>query len=317
MGRNKQRPKGYAPYLEFDLRRDKEGGDVLVPSVFGGLLSARTRHECLILIHGFNNTDSEAAEAYFGFRNRETQIFGPSDPFTWENRFGDTFWPGDADWWSFFDKLDFLIYPKAVHTTLPAANALATLLWQMPNLERIDLIAHSLGCRVVLEALLLLRNRPLPAIRRIVLMAAAVPSEMLERGGRFYDLLAELVAAGTTIHVLHSRQDIVLHYAFPPGQLLAGASEASVRALGRDGPTPFMPGSPGMLTEKEIPGAGHGDYWGPSNTDASRMATEEAGRFLALGDIGRQVGVERVIGFSLTGPDPREIGTSRELSEIG
>ena len=269
------------------------------------------------MVHGFNNTDSDAAEAYFGFRARQKEIFGTRDLAGFDRRFGDTFWPGDADWWSFFDKADFLIYPGAVHNAVNAAKELAELLWRMPNLETVDFIGHSLGCRVALETLLFLRTRTLPIIGRVVLMAAAVPSEMLERNGKFYGLLTELAAEGTNIRVLHSKQDTVLHYAFPPGQSLAGAREASDRALGRFGPSPWMPGFHSTLSEREIAGAAHGDYWGPSKTPPSLVATEDAGRFLSLGDIGRDVGVARDLGVTAVSQSPRDLGVARELGELG
>jgi pimeloyl-ACP methyl ester carboxylesterase len=316
MGRNKRRPDGYAPLLQFYLRAKPEGGKLLVPGDLEGLLDARARRECLVLIHGFNNTDSEAADAYLGFRARQKEIFGAPDTAWFDRRFGDTYWPGDAEWWSFFDKVDFLIYPSAVHTAVRAAQELANLLWQMPNLERVDFIGHSLGCRVALETLLLLRTRTLPLIGRIVLMAAAVPSEMLESGGKFYDLLRELAAEGTAIRVLHSKQDWVLHYTFPPGQKLAGGREASSRALGRFGPSPGMPGVPATLTEREIGGALHGDYWGHSKTAPSIKATEDAGRFLSLGDIAREIGVPRDLVAPSTSEPSRDLGVSRELAEV-
>src|SRR6202158_616727 len=317
MGRNKKRPDGYAPLLQFYLRAKPEGGKLLVPPELRGLPDALARRECLVLIHGFNNTDSEAADAYFGFRLREKDIFATPDVRGFERRFGDTYWPGDADWWSFFDKVDFLIYPSAVHTAVKAANELVELLWQMPNLERIDFIGHSLGCRVALETLLLLRTRTLPLIGRVVLMAAAVPSEMLERDGRFYSLLTDLAAEGTSVRVLHSMQDPVLHYAFPPGQALAGGNEASTRALGRFGPSPWMPGFHSTLTEREIAGAAHGDYCGPPKTPPSLPATEDAGRVLSLGDIGRDVGVARDVGVPAISQSPRDLGDIREFGEVG
>jgi pimeloyl-ACP methyl ester carboxylesterase len=317
MGRNKQRPPQYAPLLQFYLRAKPEGGKLLDPGNLQALPDAKARRECLVLVHGFNNTDSDAAEAYFGFRARQKAIFGTPDVAAFDRRFGDTYWPGDADWWSFFDKVDFLIYPNAVHTAVKAARELADLIWQMPNLQRVDFIAHSLGCRVVLETLLLLRARTLPMVGRLVLMAAAVPSEMLERNGRFYDLLTELAAEGTDVRVLHSMQDPVLHYAFPPGQSLAGGKEASGRALGRFGPSPAMPGFPSTLTAKEIAGASHSDYWGSSNSPPSRVATEDAGRFLSLGDIGRDVGAVRDVGVPASAQVPRDLGVSREVGEGG
>jgi pimeloyl-ACP methyl ester carboxylesterase len=316
MGRNKKRPGDYAPLLQFYLRAKPEGGKLLVPGDLKALLDAKARRECLVLIHGFNNTDSEAAEAFSGFRTRQKEIFGSPDTARFDRRFGDTYWPGDADWWWFFDKLDFLVYPSSVHTAVNAAEQLAELLWKMPNLERVDFISHSLGCRVVLETLLLLRKRTLPLIGRIVLMAAAVPSEMLESGGRFYDLLRELAAEGTSIRVLHSKHDWVLHYTFPPGQSLAGRKEASARALGRFGPSPGMPGVPATMTEREISGALHGDYWGHSKTAPSLRATEEAGRFLSLGDIARDLGTPRELVAPATWEPSRDLGVIREIGEV-
>jgi pimeloyl-ACP methyl ester carboxylesterase len=317
MGRDRKRPPGYAPFLELYLRKKLEGGSLLVPGIFHGKLDAIARRECLVLVHGFNNTEGEAAAAYFGFRTRQNDIFAPADPFIFDRRFGDSFWPGDADWWWFFDKVDFLIYPSAVHTAVKAGEQLANLLFQMPNLERVDFIGHSLGCRVALETLSRLRARAVPLVGRVSLMAAAVPSEMLEPGGRYYDLLGDLSREGTLIQVLHSRQDAVLHYAFPPGQALAGGGEASARALGRFGPLPSMPGFGSTLTEREIPGASHGDYWGQGESESSLVATEAAGRFLALGDIDRELGVPRSVGVPIPGEPPRDLGIVRDLGGAG
>jgi pimeloyl-ACP methyl ester carboxylesterase len=317
MGREKGRPSGYVPFLEFYLRRKEEGGKLLVPGVFRGTLSAIARRSCLVLVHGFNNTDSDAARAYFGFRQRQVEAFRPPDPWDFDRYFGDAFWPGDADWWSVFDKADFLVYPAAVRTGIRAAREIASLLSQMPNLERVDFIAHSLGCRVALETLLLLRERPRPVVGRVCLMAAAVPSEMLEPGGRFYDLLRELALEGTRIHVLHSKQDDVLHLAFPPGQALVGGIEASTRALGRAGPTPAMPGFRATLTEQPIARAEHSDYWGHTKTAASIEATTEAGTFLALGAVSREVSVRRALGVPAKPPPLRELGSARELAAAG
>ena len=100
MGRDKKRPEGYSPLLEFYLRKKREGGSLLVPSVFHGNLDAIARRECLVLIHGFNNAEGEAAAAYFGFRGRQTDIFQPAvivspvrflEAFTIYTRVGDVF----------------------------------------------------------------------------------------------------------------------------------------------------------------------------------------------------------------------------------
>ena len=313
MGKNAKRPCGYSPWLEFYLRRDKEGGKLLDPGQFHGMVpAALARRTCLVLVHGFNNSDSGAATAYFAFRKSERSLFSTVDPDAFEALFGDTFWPGDAQW-GFFDKLDFLIYPTAVHTAVDAAKDLEAMLLQLPNLERVDFIGHSLGCRVVLETLNLLRQRALPRIGRVVLMAAAVPSEMLERGGRFFDLLMQLWSEGVEVRVLHSLDDKVLHWAFPPGQSLAGRSEASERALGRYGPSVMMPGWNNTLKGVTIVGADHSDYWGDGAATPSKLATTEAGAFLRFGDLKREVGVARDLSTPSSLPSSRPLRDPRPL----
>jgi pimeloyl-ACP methyl ester carboxylesterase len=313
MGRNAKRPCGYAPWLELYLRRDKEGGKLLSPAEFHGLLpAALARRTCLVLVHGFNNSDSGAATAYFAFRKSERALFSSVDPDAFEGSFGDTFWPGDGQW-GFFDKLDFLIYPTAVHTAVDAGKDLDALIARLPNLERVDFIAHSLGARVVLETLLLLRKRALPKVGRVVFMAPAVPSEMLERGGRFFDLMVELWGEGIEVRVLHSLDDKVLHWAFPPGQSLAGRSEASQRALGRYGPSVMMPGWNRTLRGVTIAGADHGDYWGDGAAAPSRQAITEAGNFFRLGELRRQVSGARDLAAPAGLPGSRSLVDARSL----
>jgi hypothetical protein len=78
-----------------------------------------------------------------------------------------------------------------------------------------------------------------------------------------------------------------------------------------------MPGFQSTLTEREIDGAVHGDYWGPSNTPPSRVATADAGKFLSLGDIGRELGVPRDVGVAAISQSPRDLGDVREFGEVG
>lgn len=309
MGKEGTRPPAYSPSLELYLRTAAEGGSLRVPAVLRGKPDAVNRESCVVLVHGFNNTDSEAATAYFAFRTRETGISDPMPPL--DARFGDAFWPGDAHWWGWLDRADALVYPLSVSTARRAATEIARLLWQMPRLREVNFVAHSLGCRIVLETLLLLGQRVLPRVRRVCLMAAAVPSEMLEPGGRFFDLLRRMQGARTQLYVLHSMQDSVLHLAFPLGQRLAGAGEASSRALGRFGPSAMMPGYGDTVLGAEVQGAGHSHYWGHLDTSASRKANELVGIFLELGARARSVGTLR------ESPSARRLGTTRDRFERG
>ena len=308
MARDSGRPDGYDPALQISLRTRVEGGALRIPAEPIGRPDTLARRECLVLVHGFNQTDGQAARGYHGFRERQDAVFAPASGAL-DARLADAYWPGDAAWWWVFDHADFLVYPRAVETAIDAAPPLAALVRQLPNLVRVDFIAHSLGCRLVLETMRLLHAAGSPHIGRVCLMAPAVPSEFLEYPERYYDLLTALEDAGTEIRVLHSLRDGVLHWAFPPGQALAG--EASVRALGRHGPTPGMPGWGGRLTEREIVQAGHGDYWGHSGSDASKIATEDAGMFLRLGDYSRELAMPRDLPAPAAAVSAREVGSKR------
>ncbi len=287
MGSYSGEPEAYAPALQFDLRERPEGGTLRQQGQLLGRPDAQARRECLVLLHGYNNHRGEAAEAYLGFRNRQVAQFVDVDHARLNARLGDTFWPGDAQWPGPIDWLDSLYYPAAVGVAQAAAPLLAELLWRLPNLETVDFIAHSLGCRVALETLQLINARGSPHVRRVCLMAAAVPTEMLETGGRFEALLRDLQAGGTEIHILHSKADWVLMLAFPPGQTLAG--EPSARALGRYGPSPEVPGQGGRVTDRQIKGAGHSQYWGHKRGDPVIEAAHETGRFLKIGELPRAI----------------------------
>lgn len=310
MGRDLGRPGDYAPLLELYLRRKREGGGVAAGELRGAA-DAIGRHRGLVLVHGFNNTDGEAAHAYHGFRAKQME-YGGALPEELNRYFSDVFWPGDADLPWFLDYADFLVYPVAVGRARESARALATLLTRMPNLERVDFVAHSLGCRVVLETLLRLEHAALPRVERVCLMAGAVPSEMLEPGGRFHQLLARMQARDTRVYVLHSRNDKVLHLAFPAGQALAGREEASTRALGRYGPTAAMPGQGSTLTDDQVRGAGHSNYWGHVPARASDEATSKAGHFLQLDVVWRSVGTPREIAPPMDPWLDRALGVYRD-----
>jgi hypothetical protein len=294
MGKLKPRPAGYTPFLELVFRQRREGGGVVDPGKFGGALDAQSRRTCIVMVHGFNNNDGEAAAAYDGFRQRQLEDFGSgTDLISLNRRLGDAFWTGDADW-GWFDLVDFGVYSQAVGFARRTGAELRELILRLPDLLEVEFIGHSLGCRLILEALELFREHgDGPAIRRVCLMAAAVPMEMLEPGGRYNDLLSDLAARGTRVLVLHSKQDTVLHYAFGVGQAMAGPGERSSRALGREGPSPMLPGYHATLDEAEMAGANHGDYWGHSGTAVARESARRAGHFFELGTAGRE-GPERL-----------------------
>jgi hypothetical protein len=115
------------------------------------------------------------------------------------------------------------------------------------------------------------------------------------------------------VRVLHSLDDKVLHWAFPPGQSLAGRSEASQRALGRYGPSVMMPGWSKTLKGTTIGGADHSDYWGDGAAEPSAQSTTEAGNFLRLGELKRQVNAPRDVSPTAALASARSLVDARSL----
>jgi len=129
-------------------------------------------------------------------------------------------------------------------------------------------VAHSLGCRVVLEAIRELLNGRDPDSERhripgVCLMAAAVPTFMVERDSR----LGPAARVPRTSYVLHSRADLVLRFAFPPGQGAASGilKLAPGKATESEGWFPEAVGRYGNPTAAWLrrgdTGLGHSGYW--------------------------------------------------------
>jgi len=119
--------------------------------------------------------------------------------------------------------------------------------------QSISFLSHSLGARVVLEAIKASKRR----VRRACITAGAVNSGCLNEEYR-------LAAANCgQIRTLSSREDLVLEFAYPPGDPDHPPFEA---ALGRGGPS----GAYGStILPSEITDAvpyDHGDYFPPARS---------------------------------------------------
>ena len=271
---------GYDPALELSMRTDDEGGDVRSPCAptwqNGQPLS---QPDLVVLVHGYNNHRGEAEDAYLAFRERQHGLLGE-----WAGRLdpllGDAFWPGDAKWPGPLDAVDFLFYPATIGRARQTADVLSDYLLGRRDVLNLYFVGHSMGCRVVLETIAaLLAKQPdaqlRPPIRKVCLMAAAVPTTHVLPGG---DLAAALQAA-EHVQVLFSPDDLVLHYAFPIGQTAAGDGFFPT-AVGRYGDVPL---SPAHVERSWVPGADHGDYWGRRTNDASAESARCVHEFLGIG----------------------------------
>jgi len=260
-----KRPHFYDASVTLSLRQQPEGGELSDDVQVDVLMSdALAENEIYVLVHGFNNHRGEAEFAYQGFRDRQTeQLQGPQyRRLTRQLR--DTFWPGDAEWVQPLDYVDFMVYPKAVGTARDAGKKLADYLIGLDNQPTINFIGHSLGCRVVLETILEMKERHREAlVGKLCLMAAAVPVFMLYDGER----LDEAGYVPKKILNLMSKSDRVLHAAFPPGQTAAGGWRF------REGFFPDALGRHGLvhplINNRLVYKASHGDYWGHNGRDGS------------------------------------------------
>lgn len=274
----------YSPLLVLSVREHDEGGGVLSQVFVAGSTANFPRAELLILVHGFNNHQEEAQEAYRWFRRGQESRLAADDKRRLEDLLADSFWPGDANWIGPLDKLDFLVYPVAVGHALTTAQRFAAYLADRTDAHVLHFIGHSLGCRVVLETIRELRGLEGGSrIGKVCLMAAAVPTSMVMHGGE----LADAMSTPTHLRVLYSADDLVLEFAFPPGQAISGSGEGFFpTAIGRYGDVPL---SPGHIEREHIAGAGHGDYWGahaeetPPNGNASRQSVASLNGFFGIG----------------------------------
>lgn len=147
-------------------------------------------------------------------------------------------------------------YPLHVDATPDWASVLARHMEQhlrQPERGPVEVlfVAHSLGCRIVLELLRhkLMQHHRSWRVTVVLLMAAAVPVRLVQRGERLY-LAAN---APELVSVAFSRRDLVLQTAFRAGQL--GEGGLTPTAVG-------VSGGPAGLWRKPLRTRnGHGDYF--------------------------------------------------------
>jgi len=174
--------------------------------------------DVLIGTHGFNV--NRAAGVYALSRWEGLLGLPPSAVFV------GLLWPGDSE------SLYALSYPAEPKNATAAGNMIGPFLdANFGNAASISLVSHSLGARVVLQAMSQMKRK----VRRAIIMAGAIGDNCLtaEFAG-----VPENVAE---ISVLASKEDAVLRWAFPTGDLAAEIFDHShpwwESALGRFGPS--------------------------------------------------------------------------------
>lgn len=238
--------------LFIDLRCCADGGDCAAEAALwddGVLLdmrswAARLQGRALVLLtHGFNVNRSDGKLALA----RWSALM----PLSADCLCVGVLWPGDAR------LLHVLDYPFEGSEALAAGKLLARFVDTHARMAAsVSLVSHSLGARVVLQALADMQG----GVRCLVLMAGAIEDDCLSRE---YWRAAPKAQA---IHVLASQQDWVLAGAFPAGnvvaEILMHGHPYARRALGRDGPADAAAVTPRPMVW-ELPAGwdyGHLDY---------------------------------------------------------
>lgn len=170
----------------------------------------------VILVHGYNVSKANAKSSYEEFidllqkhRVSTNSIYGQIVGFCW---------PGDVN----LGKFSGLFYPTKMGVVRESAGLLARFLTTLRGADglpiQVFLVAHSLGNKLALQTIanLLQQPRGWGRVEALCLMAAAVPVGMIENLNR----LGSAALASRT-RVLFSKDDTVLHWAFPPGETAA------------------------------------------------------------------------------------------------
>lgn len=160
----------------------------------------------LVVLHGYNNDYEEALKFFSEIDHQYSKLYDTIICYLW---------PGGDNFWEYF-QAKFLVrandLPQEVLALLEATGE---------SCAHLDAMGHSMGCRLVLQALLL------PSavhLRNLFLMAPAVDNESLGEGEVYFPALAKCRDA----YVFYSRRDGVLKWVY----LLAEWD----RSLGARGP---------------------------------------------------------------------------------
>lgn len=163
----------------------------------------------VILVHGFNNSEAKADNTWATMRRKlEEEGLRPL-PST--QKIAQYYWPGDRG-------LSPSNFADAVSVAkVSCGPELGRFVVRHASLEHVSFIGHSLGCRIALEALLIIHAVPHPTATAALLMAAAVSEAMCEPGARFARPIGGRPVAREE-SVLYSHRDQVLRWSFWFGQ---------------------------------------------------------------------------------------------------
>ena len=285
-----------APPPSLSVRQLPRGGGVSSSALSNPDHLLKLSGRLVLLIHGYNNDQEAGRQAYEGFRRAQRLLadLETSQPIT-DKQFVDVYWPGDADWGIGSP----LYYPWSIDKAKESAAILASALARAAaerSFKEIDIVTHSMGGRLTLELIKHLVLELGVSVRRVVFMAAAVPTFMLDPEDAQQLRVAYNAKVQGAATSLFSPNDMVLAVAFPLGQTIAGTGEGWFpTALGHDIWSSHL--TPSNLAQQQVHGAGHSDYWGwnDATLDIALEANQYVREFLQFNAAGsREMASRRV-----------------------
>jgi pimeloyl-ACP methyl ester carboxylesterase len=211
----------------------------------------------VVLMHGYNVNKQGAQAGYSAFTSLLEKYGIP--PLSTYGQIVGFCWPGDVNLGIFSG----LAYPTEMGAVRESAALLADFLTKLKGPQglpiQVIIVAHSLGNRLALQMignLLQQSNRLWGRIEGFCLMAAAVSVSMVEDMNKF-----GAAAQASKTRVLFSKDDTVLHWAFPPGET-AAFEGFFPQAVGRFG-NPVAT----WTSEFDLQPYNHGDYFPGKGSD--------------------------------------------------
>lgn len=216
------------------------------------------RKRIVFLMHGYNVSIRSAHKRLKKF---EYQVLNTPRGLSVAQDLAWFTWPGDMSGFGYYLSAPF--YSITLKRAQVVGREFGEWLWELRQLYQnqnqedleVVFVAHSLGCRVALEAISKIRalesSDPKKMTIKVFLMAAAVPVVDLDVGGKLRASAERAIERA----LMHSHKDKALGMIFQIGQRLV-RGESHGPAVGRTGQPDDLWGRSSYQNPW-----GHGDYW--------------------------------------------------------
>lgn len=162
-------------------------------------LDAFKNKRILVLVHGYNADEKRAVDAYHEVRGKIHSVLLSHGRGAYDAVIG-YLWPGKGS------AIDY--FPAKENVELSAIHLRDQLEKLCALASKVDVLAHSMGNRVALEAMNHMKgDKP---VRKFYSLAAAVDNEAVQTNGRY----AKGIEKCERVYAFHSREDDSLKYLY-------------------------------------------------------------------------------------------------------